>query len=80
VVFQNLIAAAADPGAILLKASQNDEIALIHQFAAKALDVAGTGFLLFRRTAALLGDGTRGKWDRRQDKGQEKFTHRVPLL
>ena len=54
VAFQHLIAGRADFGTILLKASQNGEIALIDHCTAVALNVARTGGLLLRRTAALL--------------------------
>jgi hypothetical protein len=57
VVFQDLIAGRGQLGAILLKAGQNGEIALVDHRPAEALDVARASLLLFRRTAALLGDG-----------------------
>jgi hypothetical protein len=78
VVFQHLIAGLGQLGTILLQASQNGEITLIHQLAAEALDVACAGLLLLRRAAALLGDGTGGNRDRQQGECQEKFMHRVP--
>jgi hypothetical protein len=79
VVFQHLIARPGQLGTILLQAGQDDEIALIDDLAAVALNVARTGRLLLRRAAALLlGDGTGGKRYRQQDKCQEKFLHRVP--
>jgi hypothetical protein len=59
VAHQYLIAGRVQLGAILLQTRQNDEIALIDHRAAEALDVARTGLLLLRCTAALLllGDG-----------------------
>jgi hypothetical protein len=59
VVFQNLIAGPGQFGPILLQARQNDEVALIDQRTAVALNVARTRRLFLRRTAALrlrLGD------------------------
>jgi hypothetical protein len=61
VVSQHLIAALGQLGTMLLKASQNGEIALIHHQAAEALDIARASPLLVRRAAALLlGDGPGG--------------------
>ena len=57
VVFQYLIAGRGQLGAILLKASQNSEIALVDHRPAEALNIARTSLLLLRRPAALLGDG-----------------------
>ena len=54
VVFQHLIAGLGQFGPILLKARQHREVALIDHRAAVALNVARTGRLFFRRTAALL--------------------------
>jgi hypothetical protein len=77
VVSQHLIAGLGQFWTMLLKASQNREVALIDQRAAKALDIARASLLLVWRAAALLlGDGPGGH--RQQDKCQEKFTHRVP--
>jgi hypothetical protein len=45
---------------MLLKASEDGEVALIHHQAAKALDIARASLLLFRCTAPLLGDGSGG--------------------
>src|SRR4051812_15165425 len=50
VVGQHLTAAGGEFGAVLLQARQNGEIALIHQGAAKTLDVPRAGLLLLRRT------------------------------
>ena len=62
VIFQDLIAGPGQLGTILLQAGQDDEIALIDDLAAVALNVARTGRLLLRRAATLLlGDGTGGK-------------------
>jgi hypothetical protein len=77
VASQNLIAGSADPGAILLKAGQNAEVALIYHGAAVALNVAGTGLLLFRR-AAVLSEGAGGNGYRQQGDGEKKLVHRVP--
>src|ERR1700722_8774615 len=49
VASQHLIAGSADLGAILLKAGQNAEVALIYHRTAVALHIAGTGLLLLRR-------------------------------
>jgi hypothetical protein len=77
VVSQHLIAGLGQFWTMLLKASQNREVALIDQRAAKALNIARASFLLVWRAAALLlGDGPGGH--RQQDKCQEKFSHRVP--
>jgi hypothetical protein len=78
VVSQYLIAGPADPGAILLKAGQDAEVALIYHGAAVALNVAGTGFLLVRRAALILSDGTRGNRYRQQRDCEKKLVHRVP--
>jgi hypothetical protein len=51
VAFQHLIAGSADLGAILLKAAENTEVALIYHCTAMALHIAGTGLLLVRRAA-----------------------------
>ena len=60
VVFQHLVASRRDLGTILLKASQDGEVALIDHRAAEALHVAGAGLLLLRRSAAFwLGEGLR---------------------
>jgi hypothetical protein len=46
---------------MLLKASEDGEVALIHHQAAIALDIARASLLLFRRAAPLLlGDGPGG--------------------
>jgi hypothetical protein len=62
VILQHLIAGLAQFGSILLKASQNGEIALIDHRAAEALNVARACPLLLRRAAALLllGDSAGG--------------------
>jgi hypothetical protein len=51
VVSQHLIAGSADLGAILLKAAQNSEVALIYHCTAVALNVAVAGLLFIRRAA-----------------------------
>jgi hypothetical protein len=63
VINQHLVAVRAYLWTVLLKARQNDEIALIHQRAAKLLNVAGAGFLLLVRATVLtlaLGKGSAG--------------------
>ena len=62
VVFQHLIACRTQLGTILLKAGQNDQIALIYQRTAVALNIARASLLLLRCTATLLllGDGPGG--------------------
>src|SRR3954452_16892605 len=58
VVGQHLTTGFRQLRTILLKACQNDEIALVHQRSAKTRDVARARLLLIRRTATLLlGDG-----------------------
>src|ERR1700692_5138141 len=54
VVFQHLITGLGQFGPILLKARQHREVALVDHRRGVALNVARTGRLLFRRTAALL--------------------------
>ena len=51
VVSEHLIAGSADLGAMLLKAAENTEVALIYHCTAMALHIAGTGLLLVRRAA-----------------------------
>src|SRR4249920_464593 len=81
VAFQHLIAGRAYLGTILLQTSQNDEIALIHQRAAEAADVARAGLLLFRgATALLLGERAGGKRNRHERDCEENFTHHLPSL
>jgi len=60
VVSQDLITGLGQFGTMLLKASEDGEVALIHHQAAKALDIARASLLLFRCTAPLLGDGSGG--------------------
>ena len=59
---QHQIAGLGQFGTMLLKASQDSEVALIHHQSAVALDVARASLLLFRCTATLLllGDGPGG--------------------
>jgi hypothetical protein len=54
VVLEHLIAGLRQLGTILLETSQNGEVALIHHFAAMALDVARASRLFFRRAATRL--------------------------
>jgi hypothetical protein len=58
VAFQHLVARGRYLGAILLKAGQNGEVALIDHCATVALDIAVTSLLLVRCSAAglLLGN------------------------
>jgi hypothetical protein len=51
VVSEHLFAGSADLGAMLLKAAENTEVALIYHCTAMALHIAGTGLLLVRRAA-----------------------------
>ena len=61
VVSQHLIAGLGQFGTMLLKASEDGEVALIHHQAAKALDISRASLLLFRCAAPLLlGDGPGG--------------------
>jgi hypothetical protein len=80
VVFQHLIAGRTQLGTMLLKASQNREVALIDHRTAEALNVARTSRLLLWCAAALLllGDGCGGNRQGQQGKWQEKLIHRVP--
>src|SRR5665213_348347 len=82
VVFQHLLAGHADFGAVLLKAGQNGEVALIHHSAAVTLNIAGASLLLLRRAAALLllGQGAGGNRYRQQGECEKKLVHRVPSL
>ena len=52
---QHLVAVRAYLWTVLLKAPQNDEIALIHQRAAEFLNVVRAGFLLLIRAAQSQG-------------------------
>ena len=79
VAFQHLVARGRYLGAILLKAGQNAEVALIYHGTAVALNIAGTGLLLLRR-AAVLSDGAGGNGYRQQGQGEEKLMHCVPSL
>ena len=66
---------------VLLKASQDGEVALIDHGAAEALHVTGAGLLLLVRAAArrlLLSEGRVGKRNRQQGESQKISTHRVP--
>ena len=73
---QHLQATGGELRAVLLQARKNGEIALIHQGAAKTLDVAGARLLLFRRTAALLlGKGAGRNRYRQQRKRKENVSH-----
>ena len=54
VVGQNLVAGLGQLGTVLLKAVQNDEVAVIHHRATVFLHVVGTGLLLLGRSAVLL--------------------------
>jgi hypothetical protein len=61
VVSQDLITGLGQFGTMLLKASEDGEVALIHHQAAEALDIARACLLLFRCTASLLlGVGSGG--------------------
>jgi hypothetical protein len=51
VVSEHLIAGPADLGAMLLKAGENTEVALIYHCTAMALHIAGAGLLLVRSAA-----------------------------
>jgi hypothetical protein len=82
---QNLIARMGQFGTILLKAGQNGQVALVHDGAAKFLNIVRAGPLLLRRAAPLLlllllllSHGSGGSRQRQQSECKEKFTHRVP--
>src|ERR1700753_279545 len=67
VVLEHLIAGLGDLRPVLLQAGQDGEVALIDHLAAEALDIARTGRLFLRGTAALfLGDRTAGEGNREQ--------------
>ena len=77
-VGQHLVAGFGQLRTILLKARQNDEVALVHQRSAKTRDVARARFLLIGRTATrLLGDGAGRNRDGQQRERKEKFSHCV---
>src|SRR4051812_49218626 len=81
VVGQHLNAAGGEFGAVLLQARQNGEVALIHQSAAKTLDVTRARLLLLRRTTSLLlGEGTGGNCYGKQQEPKENFLHGVLSL
>jgi hypothetical protein len=63
---------------MFLQTRQDGEIALIDHGSAMPLHVAVASFLLLRRAAMLLREGSSGERQRREGKGQEKSTHRVP--
>src|SRR6185295_2814985 len=79
VVGQHLTADRSQLRTILLKARQNDEVALIHQRTAKTRDIARARFLLIGRTATLLlGDGAgRSRYSQQRER-KKKFSHCVP--
>lgn len=61
VVSQDLITGLGQFGTMLLKASEDGEVALIHHQAAVALDIARASLLFFRCAAPLLlGNGPGG--------------------
>src|SRR5258705_9988756 len=74
VVLEDLVAGCTYLGSMFLEARQNGEVALVDHRAAVLLDVAGTGLLLLRRSAALLllGEGFRRSRDRQQGECEEK--------
>src|ERR1700712_1547962 len=75
---QHLAARRRKLGTILLQASQNSEIALVHHFSAKARNVACARLLLFV-SAAMLGQ--RAGWNRcKQRESDEKFKHWFSLV
>jgi hypothetical protein len=45
VIRQHLIAALAEPGAVLLQAGEHGTIAIVHHGAAEAADIARTGIM-----------------------------------
>jgi hypothetical protein len=61
---------------VLLEAGQDREVALVDDRTAELLDVAGAGFLLFRRSA--LSEGPARGGERQEGECEEKFTHRIP--
>src|SRR6266404_8086079 len=60
---------------VFLEASQNGKIALIHQLAAKMLDVARACLLLL--VCARASKGTGRSWDAQQDECHKEFVHGV---
>ena len=79
VALEHLVAGRAELGAVLLKAGQNGEVALIDHPTAVALNVARTGRLLLGRAAALLlGNGAGGNRYRQQCEPKETFKHHRP--
>jgi hypothetical protein len=75
---QHLAAGRRKLGTILLQASQNGKIALIHQFSAKARNVTCACLLLFVSAAVL---SHRAGWNRcEQRECDEKFEHLSSLV
>jgi hypothetical protein len=78
VVRQHLAAGFGQLGTILLQASQDGEVTLVHYGTAEAGDVARAGLLLVRRAATLLRDSAGRNRYRQQRERKEKFSHCVP--
>jgi hypothetical protein len=66
---QDLVAALADPGAVLLQAGQHDLVAVIHDGAAVTDYVAGAGVVL---ALAYLRNSSRSKPNRGKGKRDER--------
>src|SRR5712672_2402343 len=72
---QNVAARGGKLWTIFLEASQNGKIALIHQLAAKTLDVARACLLLL--VCARTSKGTGRSWDAQQGECHKEFVHGV---
>src|SRR5712671_5090541 len=75
---QHVAARGRELWTVFLEASQNGKIALIHQLAAKTLDVARACLLLL--VCARTSKGTGRSWDAQQGECQKEFVHGCYLL
>src|SRR6267154_2987666 len=75
---QNVAARGGKLLTIFFEASQNSKIALIHQLAAKTLNVARACLLLL--VCARTSKGTGRSWDAQQGERHKEFVHGCYLL
>jgi hypothetical protein len=82
VVGQNLVAGRRDLGAVLLKAGENDEIALIHYSSAIAGNIFRAGFLFLWSSTSLRTLCQRGSGNGCENKRSHKqgFQHHIPSI
>src|SRR5882757_11073585 len=73
---QHIAAGGTKLCAIFLEASQDSEIALIHQLTAETLHVARASFLLL--IGAAVSEGAHWSRDVQQEKRHQEFVHHVP--